>query len=224
MSRIEKARTERADGVVTRDRILEAAGHLFAEFGYEAVTSKAICEASNVNQAAINYHFGGRQPLYEILLTQVHETLMNVEHLDELLAAPLTSEEKVAQFLDKLVPRLLDTQSWRLRLWAREMASPSSTFKHVMDQEVEPKIKLFKHLLSDLTGLPEESPDLLRCVLSVMSPCLVLLICNRDPAMPFHSLFDDRPEIMASHMKRFILAGLKAISSEEKVGTPSSLE
>jgi AcrR family transcriptional regulator len=44
----------------TRERLLEAAGHVFAEHGYHATTVREIVKRSGANIAAVNYHFGGK--------------------------------------------------------------------------------------------------------------------------------------------------------------------
>jgi AcrR family transcriptional regulator len=49
---------------ITRERILKAAERLFADRGYEETSIRAIVAKARVNQAAINYHFGGKDGLY----------------------------------------------------------------------------------------------------------------------------------------------------------------
>ena len=49
---------------ITRQRILKAAERLFADRGYEETSIRAIVAKARVNQAAINYHFGGKDGLY----------------------------------------------------------------------------------------------------------------------------------------------------------------
>jgi AcrR family transcriptional regulator len=44
----------------TRGRILKAAESLFAERGYKDTSVRAVVAKARVNQAAINYHFGGK--------------------------------------------------------------------------------------------------------------------------------------------------------------------
>ena len=62
----------RSDGMVTRQHLMDVAGLLIAERGFDATTSKQICEAAGVNMASINYHFGSREALYAELLVQAH--------------------------------------------------------------------------------------------------------------------------------------------------------
>ncbi len=49
----------------TRLRILNTAERLFASEGAEAVTLRSIAAAANTNVAAVNYHFGTKERLFE---------------------------------------------------------------------------------------------------------------------------------------------------------------
>src|SRR5205823_9323698 len=48
----------------TRQRLLDAAGPLFAEQGLKATTVRVLCDRAGVNLAAINYHFRDKKQLY----------------------------------------------------------------------------------------------------------------------------------------------------------------
>ena len=52
-------------GKTTKERILEATERLLAEHGFEAVTLRDITTAAEVNVAAVNYHFGSKEKLFE---------------------------------------------------------------------------------------------------------------------------------------------------------------
>ena len=54
--------------VETKDRILDAAETLFMEHGYEATSLRSLTTAADVNLAAVNYHFGTKEELFEALI------------------------------------------------------------------------------------------------------------------------------------------------------------
>src|SRR5689334_3019902 len=56
--------------VVTRERILDAAESLFMEHGFEATSMRAITASAGVNLAAVNYHFGSKEELFQSVLTR----------------------------------------------------------------------------------------------------------------------------------------------------------
>jgi len=55
----------------TRERLLDAAEQLFADRGFAAVSVRDIAAAADVNVAAVNYHFHGKESLYHEVLRQV---------------------------------------------------------------------------------------------------------------------------------------------------------
>ena len=57
----------------TQNRILEAAGEVFADVGFRCATIRKICERAGVNVAAINYHFRSKEVLYSEVLKYWHE-------------------------------------------------------------------------------------------------------------------------------------------------------
>ncbi len=55
----------------TRERLLDAAEDLFASHGFDGVSIRDIATAADVNVAAVNYHFHGKDNLYREVLQQV---------------------------------------------------------------------------------------------------------------------------------------------------------
>src|SRR6476661_10749602 len=65
----------------TKDRILDAAEALFMEHGFEATSLRALTAAAGVNLAAVNYHFGSKEELFQSVLTRRLDP-MNQERID----------------------------------------------------------------------------------------------------------------------------------------------
>ena len=60
-----------SNSIETEKRLLEAAGEIFAHYGYRAATVRQICEKAGANLAAVNYHFGDKEGLYLAVLRSV---------------------------------------------------------------------------------------------------------------------------------------------------------
>lgn len=60
------SRNRRSDGDATKAKILDAAGNLIAQHGFAQTSNKAIAQAAEVDLAAINYHFNGRDGLASV--------------------------------------------------------------------------------------------------------------------------------------------------------------
>ncbi len=70
----------------TRERLLEAAEHLFATRGIDAVSLAEVTQAAGLNNSgAVHYHFGGREELLEAVVHHHRGTLdrRREEMLDE---------------------------------------------------------------------------------------------------------------------------------------------
>lgn len=52
----------------TRERLIQAAGHEFAQRGYESASVRAICTRAGANVSAVKYHFGGKEALYRAVI------------------------------------------------------------------------------------------------------------------------------------------------------------
>ena len=65
MAKARSGPRQEADSVV---RLLDAAEAEFAQRGFEAATTRRIAKRARLNTGLIQYHFGGKQPLYEAVL------------------------------------------------------------------------------------------------------------------------------------------------------------
>ena len=61
----------------TREKIIKAASRAFALSGYEGASVRTIVAEAEVNQAAINYHFGSKEGLYRAVLETALRALMS---------------------------------------------------------------------------------------------------------------------------------------------------
>src|SRR3954471_13629244 len=78
----------------TKSRILDAAEQLFMEHGFEATSLRQLTSAAGVNLAAVNYHFGSKEELFQAVLTRRLDP-MNQERI-ELLEALERDVEQAA--------------------------------------------------------------------------------------------------------------------------------
>lgn len=93
------SRSRRRDGDLTKAKIIEAAGHLIAQEGLAQTTNKAIAQLAQVDLAAINYHFEGRDGLYKAVLVEAHRHYIDEQQLAELVQSSLSPTRKLEVFL-----------------------------------------------------------------------------------------------------------------------------
>ena len=210
------ARTQRTDGNTTRLHILETAGQLFAERGFAEATSKEICTRAGTNMAAINYHFNGRDGLYEAVLIEAHRQVVSIDELASLASASSDPRLKLRAFLTHLIEMGSQPKApWGFRVVLREALSPSPALPMMIKRAVLPKAKLLRGLLGAIVGLPDDHPAVQRALLFTVLPCIVMMVAPKDlgnkvlPALKdTHALADD--------LMRYVFAGLDAVAKEAK--------
>lgn len=70
--------------VETKVKIIEAAGELFAQKGYEGTSVREIASLADVNLASINYHFENKQNLYYEVFRRNWEWLASgIDHIGQ---------------------------------------------------------------------------------------------------------------------------------------------
>ena len=85
------------DAEATREALLAAATELFADRGFAGATVDAIAVRARVNKAMINYHFQGKQGLYNAILRRDFEWALT--RLAELEHQPARADAKLARFV-----------------------------------------------------------------------------------------------------------------------------
>jgi AcrR family transcriptional regulator len=134
---------------VTRERIMKAAERLFAERGYDATSIRAIVAKARVNQAAINYHFDGKDGLYREVLRAAFGALteQQLEHADEMKA--MSREAALAEFIRRQLRPLLgrDEYSRHMRILNWETVRPTAVFRKLLSEEAAPFMGLAVELV-----------------------------------------------------------------------------
>ncbi|WP_440058124.1 TetR/AcrR family transcriptional regulator [Pseudomonas fragariae (ex Marin et al. 2024)] len=204
-------RASRGDGDATRAKILEVAGQLFAQAGYAETSSKAVATQAKVDLAAINYHFGGRSGLYQAVLLEGHRRLINLEALKELEAAPCSAQEKLGRLIDDLVERIYSEHGWPVRVCAREMLSPSVHIEILLKDGIKPKSEIIRRIVAAIVRLPDDDPEITRCMVSVMAPCLMLLVASQSAPAPVKDMLTMPAQALTNHIRCFVSAGLEGI-------------
>jgi AcrR family transcriptional regulator len=134
---------------ITRERIMKAAERLFAERGYDATSIRAIVAKARVNQAAINYHFDGKDGLYREVLRAAFRALteQQLDHADEMKA--MSREAALAEFIRRQLRPLLgrDEYSRHMRILNWETVRPTAVFRKMLSEEAAPFMGLAVELV-----------------------------------------------------------------------------
>lgn len=165
---------------VTRERILKAAERLFAERGYDGTSVRAIVARAHVNQAAINYHFEGKEGLYREVLRTAFRGLTEHQLANAAQSGQLSREEALAGFIRRQLRPLLarDEASRHIRIFNWETVRPTPVFRKLLSEEAAP----FMGVATDLVGrfLPgADHRTLVVAAIWLLGQCSVF-VRNRD--------------------------------------------
>lgn len=211
MAERKTTREQREDGRLTKEKLIECAGKLAAQKGFALVTSKEICQMAGTNLAAINYHFGSREGLYEALLYQIHQFMVNEDSLREIASRDSSPREKISALVDMVAEQAWSRENWQMQVWSREVmhTDQSAHVSAVLMQVVKVKGSLALKLFSDYTGLAMDDIRLYICFLCFMAPILLVTYgkhSNIEYQKMAHISCSDGE--LLSHIKKFCFAGL----------------
>src|SRR5258705_7289259 len=116
------SRAKSREDLETRSRLLNAAARLFAERGFARVTVRDICKKARANVAAVNYHFGGKDGLYQAVMGMAMETMQATTEAARAAGRNLPPEERIRAYVSVFAERLLGIQheTWIHQLMLRE--------------------------------------------------------------------------------------------------------
>lgn len=213
-SRVASAEPSHAE---TRRQLLEAAGEVFAEFGFRNATVREICRRAGANIAAVNYHFGDKETLYAEVLRYAHaRALAKYPPLLD-LAEDAPPEEKLRAFVKSLLLRIFDKgpNSWHGKLMSREMIEPTAALDALVEERMRPMATRIWRIVADILDCPLNDERVRLYALSVVSQCVFYHHCG--PVVL--RLFPKQPpldragiERLANHITRFSLAAMKHLS------------
>ena len=202
-----------------RERLLDAAGEVFAERGFDGATIREITRQAGVNVAAVNYYFRDKDELYAATLRHAHTAACSLPYDAE---ATMGAEERLHVFVENLLRRFLDPlrPRWHGQLMAREMAQPTRIFDQVIAEAFQPKCDWLRRALAELCGARFTGGDLDYIATSIIGQCTFYRQNRHTIQRLFPSLLapDDLVERLARHITDFSLAAIRHM----KAGNPTS--
>ena len=199
----------------TRQRLIDAAAVLFAERGFDNVTVREICKASNANVAAINYHFGDKAGLYRAVVNFAIQLMQETNEQSQRAGDGRSPEDQIRGFVRVFVQRVTGQgpTAWIHKLMAREMEKPTEALDQVMLQVVKPRLEYLCAVVSAIMGLPPTDPRVHRCVGSLQSQCL---LAARPIPSALEKMFGPNVhglDAWIDHIAEFSIGGMRAIAA-----------
>ncbi|MBY0586977.1 CerR family C-terminal domain-containing protein [bacterium] len=200
----------------TKSRLLEAAGRVFSEKGYDLATVREICLGADANVAAVHYYFGDKSRLY---IEAVREAqCARAEDVPIPQWQPeMSSEDKLRDFIKTFLTRLLGKgrPDWHLGIMLRELAHPTQACHELVRDYIRPMADVLKVILDDF--LPASMPMVQRHLIgfSIVGQCLFYYV--HKPII--RELVGDEEyqgyhiDLLADHIARFTLSSLQSFTT-----------
>ncbi|WP_432799001.1 CerR family C-terminal domain-containing protein [Poriferisphaera sp. WC338] len=213
----------------TKERLLIAAGYIFACKGYQDATIAEISQLASANIAAVNYHFKDKHSLYAEAIHVAFEKARDKYKPNGNLPTDAPAEQRLRARITAILSSHFDNSeaSYFRRIIVWEMSNPSDNFKNLIAPHLTPLKQQLHDMLADLLGPTATPRDIQLCSFSIISQChSPLLRKHMHPAhISTESYTPDQIQYLINHVTEFSLAGIKMmrIKREQQVATTGEI-
>ncbi|MCL6263118.1 TetR/AcrR family transcriptional regulator [Craterilacuibacter sp. RT1T] len=206
----------------TATRILEVSELLFVEHGFEATSLRMITQQAEVNLAAVNYHFGSKDALFESVFMRRFTPLISacLTELDAIEAkgAGDSIEQVVMTFIRPCLALSRDPArggALFVRLLSRALVENHRLLREALSREysefVERYTQAFRRALPELgeQDLSWRMHFAFGLMFNAFAGNDVLKIFRKSPVVTARD-----PEAIVQHLVPFVLAGLTMPASD----------
>lgn len=204
----------------TEQRLLDAAGEIFAEYGYRAATVRQICEKAGANVAAVNYYYGDKEQLYRAVLRSVPDAHAIKFPSRSGLSPEASAAEQLRAYVRSLLYRVFDPgrPGWHSKIIAREMVEPTRALDSLLEDVARPLHRELADIVRSLLGTDADDETVRFCALSILGQCVYYhharsVLTRLYPEQPY-----DAEDIarLVDHITEFSLAALRAIAQRKQ--------
>jgi TetR/AcrR family transcriptional regulator, regulator of cefoperazone and chloramphenicol sensitivity len=207
---------------LTRDKLIEAAGHVFAERGYRAATIREICSRAGANVAAVNYTFGDKMGLYTEVLRHSMRAAGQAAAMSAALDSSLSPEGTIRGVIRARLMSLCQgpRPDWHIRLVMHEFSHPTPAMGRVVDEGMRPIYDRVRKAVGAIIGLPLDHETTRLSVNSIVGQ--ILFYTFSQPVLarlqPELKLTPDQLDRIADHIADFSFAYLKKVGHQKHHG------
>ena len=145
----------------TKEKLLENATSMFAEHGFDGVSTRSLVTVSMVNLCTINYYFGSKQKLYDAVIDNIINNVQEnlIKKTDEHIKCNIPAGEKIVFIIGEFFDYLFSdnvSNSMALILF-RELLNTTPGGDRIYSEIMEPLKKQFVNLIIQETGATKQS-------------------------------------------------------------------
>lgn len=126
----------------SREKLLDAAILLFADLGYEPVSTAAVARAAGLSQSMVHYHFGSKEQLWRAAITRLMRRRGRFFPVARLELADLNPLERLKVLIRRLVEANAAEPHY-MRIVSHEAMARTERFDWLMEHYVRRGIAAF---------------------------------------------------------------------------------
>jgi AcrR family transcriptional regulator len=195
-----------------RGRLVAAASEEFARHGFAGARVRRIADAAQVNLAAVNYYFGGKEGLYrETLRLLAAQSTAGLESGSRGRTPEERLQRRVLAMLDRFIGT--DSPSALGRILAHEAMNPTGHFDSLLADTMRPDIERIQAKLRQIAGPTMPEIELTHSALGIVGQCLLYLYARPTLERIFPGLTHgpDASRRLARQITEFSLGGLERL-------------
>ncbi len=156
-----------------KDRLMQAAGKVFAERGYQSATVREICAAAGVNGASVNYYFRDKETLY-VETVKCARQLRAAQYPMPEWPPGTPAEQRLLDFTTTLLRRMIagDRAAWNTQLMFREVLQPTRACMEMVEQYIRPLFEQLMQIVRELFGPSVPEHQVRQIAFGIIGQCM----------------------------------------------------
>lgn len=202
----------------TRQKIVDAAGEIFADHGFQSATVRDICARAGANLASVNYYFRDKAGLYlEVFRQATCVAHAEIAHATDEGGPP---EKVLRGIIFGMCRRMMASErpSWAFRLMAHEMSRPTPAFDTVIEETISPSYLRLRITLGAILRLPPDHATTRMCAHSVIGQ-IIHYVASRPviaKVWPDLTMTKENIDMLAEHICEFSLSSVKKFARKTR--------
>lgn len=201
----------------TKDRLLAAACEVFADKGFRDATVAEICNAAEANIAAVNYHFGGKETLYDAVWHHAFELASSAHPIDGSLPESPVLEDYIYSYANAILHRIFSESDTGLfaKLLHHEMSTPTLALDRIANEALVPQTRFLGKVVHAALEQHVTEEQIRSCMNSIIGQCAFFNFSRplRQHVIGKAVMNEEELERTARHIAHFSLGGIREIQN-----------
>ena len=195
--------------------LLDAASEIFSRKGFRDTTVAEICEAAGANTAAVHYHFGDKESLYDEVWRYAFSISEEAYPIDGGISDDASVEELLYGYASAVLHRIFSEgpEGRAARLFSQEMAAPTLALERILNEAVLPQHQQIEKIVTKALGtdIPDHLLQLAKHSIAGLCAFFNFSAPLREAVIKRKTLTEFEIQYVAGHIARFSYGGLMAM-------------